>query len=175
MVIDPTRLQLRIGAMAVAPEFVSPNAAVRRTAKGFAMSMIEDAAKVLVRRNSEQVQGGGDFALFDEIFADDFVDHTPQPGFSADKSGARQLYQGLRAAFPDFKADIRWQTAEGNLVTTYKIYTGTHRGSFLGLEGSGRKVVFEAVDAMRVRNGKITDHWGVANLFSLVQQMNAAG
>jgi hypothetical protein len=24
---------------------------------------------------------------------------------------------------------------------------------------------------MRVRNGKITDHWGVANLFSLMQQL----
>ena len=24
---------------------------------------------------------------------------------------------------------------------------------------------------MRVRNGKITDHWGVANLLSLMQQL----
>jgi hypothetical protein len=24
---------------------------------------------------------------------------------------------------------------------------------------------------MRVRNGKITDHWGVANLFPLMQQL----
>jgi hypothetical protein len=24
---------------------------------------------------------------------------------------------------------------------------------------------------MRVRNGKITEHWGVANLFSLMQQL----
>jgi predicted ester cyclase len=26
---------------------------------------------------------------------------------------------------------------------------------------------------MRVRNGKITEHWGVANLFSLMQQLGA--
>jgi hypothetical protein len=26
---------------------------------------------------------------------------------------------------------------------------------------------------MRVRNGKITDHWGVANLFSLIEQLGA--
>jgi hypothetical protein len=26
---------------------------------------------------------------------------------------------------------------------------------------------------MRVRDGKITDHWGVANLFSLMQQLGA--
>jgi predicted SnoaL-like aldol condensation-catalyzing enzyme len=27
------------------------------------------------------------------------------------------------------------------------------------------------VDVMRVHNGKITDHWGVGNLFSLMQQL----
>jgi predicted SnoaL-like aldol condensation-catalyzing enzyme len=29
------------------------------------------------------------------------------------------------------------------------------------------------VDAMRVRDGKITDHWGVANLYSVLQQLGA--
>jgi hypothetical protein len=28
-------------------------------------------------------------------------------------------------------------------------------------------------DVMRVRNGKITEHWGIANLFSLMQQLGA--
>jgi predicted ester cyclase len=27
---------------------------------------------------------------------------------------------------------------------------------------------------MRVRNGKIAEHWGVANLFSLMQQLGAS-
>ena len=36
------------------------------------------------------------------------------------------------------------------------------------------KVHFETVDVMRVRNGKITDHWGVANLLSLAQQLGFA-
>ena len=30
---------------------------------------------------------------------------------------------------------------------------------------------FETVDVMRVQNGRITDHWGVANLLSLMQQI----
>src|SRR6266702_1798247 len=37
----------------------------------------------------------------------------------------------------------------------------------------GRKIHFDTVDAMRVRNGKITEHWGVAILFSLMQQLRA--
>jgi steroid delta-isomerase-like uncharacterized protein len=132
-----------------------------------------DAAKAVVRRNTEEVQGGGNFEVFNELFADDFFDHTPQPGRTPDKAGARQLYKSLRTAFPDFHAEIHWQIADGELVTTYKTYHGTHQGEFLGVPRTDRKIQFEAVDVMRVRNGKITEHWGVANLFSLMQQLGA--
>src|SRR6202166_2686275 len=132
-----------------------------------------EAAKAVVRRNTEEVQGGGNFEVFEELFADDFLDHTPQPGRTPDKDGARQLYKILRTAFPDFHADIHWQLADGDRVTTYKTYHGTHRGEFLGVAPTGRQIQFETVDVMRVRNGKITEHWGVANLFSLMQQLGA--
>lgn len=132
-----------------------------------------EAAKKTVRRNTEEVQGGGDFALFDELFADDFADHTPQPGTTPDKEGVRLLYTTLREAFPDFRADIGWQTVDDDLVTTYKVYSGTHLGPFLGVAPTGRAVRFETVDAMRVRDGRITDHWGVANLLSVMMQLDA--
>ena len=135
--------------------------------------MLSDAAKAVVRRNTEEVQSHGNFDVFEELFADDFLDHTPQPNMTPNKDGVRDLYHRLRAAFPDFRADIHWQAADGELVTTYKTYHGTHEGMFLGMAPTGRKIQFETVDVMRVRNGKITDHWGVANLFSLMQQLGA--
>jgi hypothetical protein len=54
---------------------------------------------------------------------------------------------------------IHWQRVDGDVVTTFKTYYGTHRGNFLGICGTGTKVSFETVDAMRVVNGKITEHW----------------
>src|SRR5215475_14299831 len=81
-----------------------------------------DAAKAVVRRNTEEVQGKGRFDVFEELFDDDFVDHTPQPNMTPDKAGVRQLY----GAFPDFHAEIHLQLADGDLVTTYKTYHGTH-------------------------------------------------
>ena len=149
------------------------NLARERANRAKGTSMSTDAAKAIVRRNTEEVQSRGNFDVFEEVFADDFVDHTPQPNMTPDKDGARGLYRALRAAFPDFRADIHWQAADGDLVTTYKTYFGTHQGSFLGVAPTGRKIHFETVDAMRVRNGKIVEHWGVANLFSLMQQLGA--
>ena len=134
---------------------------------------VGEAAKAVVRRNTEEVQGGGNFELFEQLFADDFLDHTPQPGGTRDKAGARNLYHALRTAFPDFHAVIHWQTADGEVVTTFKTYHGTHKGTFLGVAPTGRKIRFDTVDAMRVHDGKITEHWGVANLFSLMQQLGA--
>ena len=130
-----------------------------------------EAAKAVVRRNTEEVQSQGNFQVFEELFADDFIDHTPQPSTTPDKAGVRKLYTYLRAAFPDFRAEIHWQLADGDRVTTYKTYHGTHQGPFLGIAPTHRRIHFETVDVMRVQNGKITDHWGVGNLLSLMQQI----
>ena len=102
-----------------------------------------EAAKAVIRRNTEEVQGGGNFEVFEELFADDFLDHTPQPGRTPDKDGARQLYKILRTAFPDFHADIHWQLADGDRVTTYKTYTGENSW---GVASTARKIQFETVE-----------------------------
>jgi len=130
-----------------------------------------EAAKAIVRRNTEEVQGRGNFDVFEELFAHDFVDHTPQPNTTPDKAGVRRLYTYLRAAFPDFRAEIHWQLADGDRVTTYKTYYGTHEGPFLGIAPTHRRIHFETVDVMRVQDGKITDHRGFGNLLFLMQQI----
>jgi steroid delta-isomerase-like uncharacterized protein len=156
---------------------VDPGMAIdgsERSNEGDSMTAnISETAKDVVRRNTEEVQGRGNWPLFNELFADDFFDHTPQPGGTRDKAGVLALYKRLREAFPDFTPEIHWQRVDGDVVTTFKTYHGTHRGNFLGIAGTGTKVSFETVDAMRVVNGKITEHWGVANLYSVLQQLGA--
>jgi predicted ester cyclase len=132
---------------------------------------LSEAAKAVVRRNTEEVRSRGDFEVFEELFSNNFIDHTPQPNTTPDKAGVRKLYTYIRAAFPDFHAEIHWQLADGDRVTTYKTYYGTHEGSFLGVAPTYRQINFETVDVMRVQNGKITDHWGVGNLLSLMRQI----
>src|SRR5215510_8044136 len=98
--------------------------------------MSTDAAKAVVRRSTEEVQSAGNFDVFEELFANDFVDHTPQPNTTPDKAGVRKLYTYLRKAFPDFHAEIHWQLADGDRVVTYKTCHGTHEGLFLGVSNS---------------------------------------
>src|SRR5437763_16637275 len=98
---------------------------------------VSEVAKAVVRRNTEEVQGRGNFELFEQLFADDFLDDTPQPGGTPDKTGARNLYHALRTAFPDFHAAIHWQTADDEVGTTFKTYRATHEGAFLCVPSTG--------------------------------------
>ena len=59
------------------------------------------------------------------------------------------------------------------MLRTAKTYHGTHEGGFFGIAPTGRAIEFETVDAMHVVDGRITEHWGVANLFSLMEQLGA--
>ena len=139
-----------------------------------AQTLPQDHGIAVVRRNTEEVQSKGNFDIFEELFSPGFIDHTPQPGgFKADRASVLGLYKMLRMAFPDFHADIHWQSTDGDKVFTFKTYYGTHLGAFLGIAPTGRKIHFESVDVMRVRDGQITDHWGVGNLLSLMQQLDA--
>jgi hypothetical protein len=76
---------------------------------------------------------GAEFAAKDAdqgvatMTADAYVDYTPQPAMAAASRGVRGLCAAIRQAFPDFHAVIHWQTAEGEIVTTFKTYYGTHR------------------------------------------------
>jgi steroid delta-isomerase-like uncharacterized protein len=128
--------------------------------------------KAIVRRLVDEVQTGGDFAVFDELLDPAFIDHTPPPGVLPTRDGVRQLYHSFRSAFPDMVATIEFQTGEGDLVTTRKTYKGIHKGEFLGIPATGRTVSFDVIDVLRVRDGRVTDHWGVMNIASLMQQLS---
>lgn len=128
--------------------------------------------KAIARRLVDEVQVGGNFETFDALMHPDFVDHTPSPGFAPTRDGARDLHRMFRAAFPDMTAAIDFQLAEGDLVTTYKTYFATHKGTFLGIEPTERSVTFDVIDVLKVQGDVITDHWGVMNIMKLMAQIS---
>jgi predicted ester cyclase len=133
-----------------------------------------DYIKSVVRSANEGVQRDGDFALFERLYAEDYVDHTPFGDFAPDRNGTRKIYETFRAAFTGWHAEIHQQVAEGDLVTTRKTYVGTHDGEFLGIAPTGRTIRFAVIDIMRVRDGRIADHWAVADAMGLFTQLSAS-
>ncbi len=77
-------------------------------------------------------------------------------------------------AYPDSHFTIDDMIAEGDRVATKKTFTGTHTGDFGGIRATGKRVTLQYVDIMRVRDGKIIEHWLCMDQLSWLQQLGLA-
>jgi len=55
--------------------------------------------------------------------------------------------------------EINEQIAERDLVATRKTLRGTHRGELWGNQPTGNVVSLEFIDIIRMRDGKLVEHW----------------
>ena len=133
--------------------------------------MSAEANKAAVRRLVDEAQSRGDLSVVDELFAEDFVDHSPFPGVPATREGVKMLFGYLRSVFPDLRVRIDEQVADEGKVVTRKTFAGTHQGEFMGAAATGRPVSFEVIDILTFRDGKIAEHRVVFDQLSLRQQL----
>jgi steroid delta-isomerase-like uncharacterized protein len=129
----------------------------------------------LIQRFYDEVLGGGDLALIDELATGDMVDHEEGlPGQPAGLEGVRFFVNAMREAFPDIKAkSTEPALADGDLEAVRTVLTGTHKGEFMGVAATDKTVEFESVDIVRLEDGKVAEHWGVTDVMSLMQQLGA--
>ena len=123
------------------------------------------------RRFVEEIQNDGDLSVVDELVAEDFVDGTPFPGQGPGPQGVKDVMAAIRAGFPDHDAEIVHMIGEDDLVATYKTFTGTHDGEFLGIPPTGRAATIRVMDFVRYRDGKIVEHCNVVDVAGLMAQL----
>lgn len=128
--------------------------------------------KSVYRRFIEEVANRGNFALADELLADDVVEYENLPqGFPPNGDGIRQLFRMLRSAFPDFNITIEDLLSDGEKVIARVTLRGTHLGDLMGLPPTGRKVAYEAIDISRIVDGKMVEHWGIPDYLTLYRHL----
>jgi steroid delta-isomerase-like uncharacterized protein len=110
----------------------------------------------------------------DDLLSDDFVEHIPAPGQKTDRNGAKSFIAHMLQAFPDLDFEIENQIVDGESIAVVGSMTGTHSGEFLGVPASGRKVNVMVMDTALISDGKITDHWGLIDVPTLMTQVGMA-
>ena len=113
----------------------------------------------------------GNIDVIDSVFDDGFVEHEELPGLAPNKEGVKALFAMMRVAFPDLQMVPQQLIAEGDLVSVLALMTGTQRAEFMGIPATNKRVSVSLSDWMRVRNGKLTEHWGVMDMAALMQQL----
>jgi len=113
----------------------------------------------------------GDIAGFGDLVADDFVEHQGLPARPT-KEGTLEFFRILLAAFPDWRMTVEDLIAGGDKTVARVQVTGTHKGEFMGVPATGTHVDVQLIDIMRFDGaGLVCEHWGVADMLSLMQQL----
>jgi steroid delta-isomerase-like uncharacterized protein len=116
----------------------------------------------------------GDIEGFGALIAEGFIEHQDQPGFAPTKAGVLDLFRSYRAVFPDFHMEVLEILPSGERTVARVTASGTQNGEFMGMPPSGKQAAVGLIDIMRFDEaGLICDHWGVADMLSLLQQLGA--
>jgi predicted ester cyclase len=134
---------------------------------------MSDANRDLVNRMIEEIQNRKNIELVDEIFSENFLNHSPLRGLPNDRGGMRQMFSMIHVAFPDGVVTVEDQVSSDNKVWTRKTFSGTHTGSLRGTAPTGNKVTYEVFDILKMQDGKIVEHWGLGDQLSLLRQIKA--
>ena len=123
-------------------------------------------------RKTYELISAGDVAGFGDLVADDFTEHQGAPGFPDTKEGTLDFFRALLVAFPDLHMGVEDLIAAGDKTVARVRTTGTHRGDFMGIPPTGSSVKMQLIDIMRFDgSGQVCEHWGVADMLSLMQQL----
>jgi predicted ester cyclase len=132
-----------------------------------------EANKALVCRFYDEIFNKKNLNVVDELVAPNYKRYLSPIAAPLDAAGQKTRLAGMLAAFPDSHLTIEDLVAEGDRVAIRLTNRGSHQGAYLGIQPTGKQVVADAIEIMRIENGKIVEHWGAPNNYSLLQQLGA--
>jgi predicted ester cyclase len=107
--------------------------------------------------------------LIDDFVSPVYIDHSNNVG----REGLKRLITMGLTSFPDWHETIEDIIAEGDKVWVRLSYTGTHKGEFMGLTPTGKKITSKAVDIYRIVDGKLAEYWNVTDNVNIFKQVGA--
>jgi predicted ester cyclase len=108
----------------------------------------------------------GDTAAVFEFWSPDFVSHVTDrvaPGRvgSDVRADEQDWWRQIMAALPDMDFSVGLLIESDDLIVSNWTVRGTHTGAaFYDVEPSGQPVEINGTAILRIRDGKIVEHWG---------------
>ncbi len=79
--------------------------------------------------------------------------------------GMKQHLIDVRKTYPDLRITVIRQYCDGDYVISEILTEGTHKGEWLNMKPTRKKLVFTGVDIDKIVDGKIVEHGGAVNTF----------
>ena len=125
------------------------------------MSTLQETNKAIVTRFNKEFIEKGNVQAFEELVAQDFVNRSAATlGIPAGREGIKDyIMDVLHQALTDIKVEIFDQIAEGDTVVTRKSISGMQVAEFLNRPANGQRITMHAIDIVKLKEGKYTEHW----------------
>ncbi|HEY7048936.1 MAG TPA: ester cyclase [Jatrophihabitantaceae bacterium] len=128
--------------------------------------------KLLVEAFIQELFTKGDLEAVDRYLHPGFVSHdAPLPGAPDGREGMRFAASVCRQALPDWHSDLEQLIAEGDLVVEVFTASGTHRGEFMGVPGTGKTLVLRGINVFRIEGDQIVERWGRLDQLGVLRQL----
>jgi steroid delta-isomerase-like uncharacterized protein len=127
--------------------------------------------KALVRGYYEEMWNRWDFALIDELIAEEIAFRGSLGTSVHGREGFQEYVRAVRRAFPDFHNQVDELIAEGDRVVARLTYTGTHQGALFGIAATGRRVTYQGVAIFRIVADRMAEGWVLGDLHGLIRQL----
>jgi predicted ester cyclase len=130
-----------------------------------------------VYRRFQQYLVTGDFARLPEVV--DVAGYTEKCEGLTDWTTGLQIalanfQRNVLSAFSDLRGTEETVVEGADTVVIRTSYEATHTGTFLGIAPTERKIAFEAVDMLRVAEGRIVWRYFLMDLYGIEQQLRRA-
>lgn len=135
--------------------------------------MSAEGNKGLVRSFYEDVVNTGDVRRMADFVAPDCVETDGKVRLVSGVEGMAEHVRAVREVYQGLTLTVEGQIAEGDWVVTCVTARGLHVGSWLGMRPTGKPLTFYGVNVDRVRDGKIVEHGGAANLLEPLLEAGA--
>ena len=129
-----------------------------------------EANKAIARRYFEMFNSG-DLSQLADIVSEDYGDKLE--GQSSGIAVIRSYLEGLKASFPDLTWTIEQIIGEGDRVAVMNRVSGTQVNDFGQIKATGNRVDFAAFQFYRIADGKLAEHWEVADFTKFQEQLTA--
>ena len=123
----------------------------------------------LVQRWFEEVWNQRREQTIDDLVTEESVCFTSEGPIRGPGEFRERQFAPFVAAFPDLRVEVEGIIGQGDQVVVRWTASGTHEGEGLGLPPTHRKVTFEGMSWVQVRDGKLMEGWQSSNIAEVVR------
>ena len=113
----------------------------------------------------------GNLEKLRELVAQDVKDHDPAPNQAPGPQGYIDFFSMMRKAFLDMQVEVEHLVADEDNVAFAYTLTGTHKGDFMGIDGTGTPIKIRGMQISRFKDGKMVERWGSSDELGILKQI----